>query len=52
MTSSAPCTINNLGYCVFRETFARDLGIDAELLDARATAVFDRITRGLASDDG
>lgn len=36
-----------LGYGVFRETMARDLGISGEDLDVRATVVFDQMLAGL-----
>ncbi len=36
-----------LGYGIFRESIARDLGIDAEELDSRAPAVFDMMLAGL-----
>lgn len=36
-----------LGYGVFRETMARELGIDVAELDARASAVFDLMLAGL-----
>ena len=36
-----------LGYGIFRESIARDLGIDAVELDSRASAVFDLMLDGL-----
>ncbi|MEC3916898.1 TetR/AcrR family transcriptional regulator [Nocardia sp. CDC160] len=41
-----------LGYCVFREAFARDLGIPVDELDGRAAAVYERMVSGLAADEG
>ncbi|MFF2307792.1 TetR/AcrR family transcriptional regulator [Streptomyces sp. NPDC058128] len=39
-----------LGYCIFRETIARDLGLDPEELDQRASAVYDLMLDGLTAD--
>ncbi|MFB7997570.1 TetR/AcrR family transcriptional regulator [Streptomyces sp. NPDC056002] len=39
-----------LGYCIFRETIARDLGLEAEELDERASAVYDLMLDGLTAD--
>ncbi|MFB8028519.1 MULTISPECIES: TetR/AcrR family transcriptional regulator [unclassified Streptomyces] len=39
-----------LGYCIFRETIARDLGLEPEELDERAAAVYDRMLHGLVTD--
>ncbi|MVU77229.1 TetR family transcriptional regulator [Nocardia sp. ET3-3] len=36
-----------LGYSIFREAFARDLGIPATELDARATAAFEQMVSAL-----
>ncbi|MFB7407107.1 MULTISPECIES: TetR/AcrR family transcriptional regulator [unclassified Streptomyces] len=38
-----------LGYCIFRETIARDLGMDPEELDQRASAVYDLMLDGLTA---
>ncbi|MFB8402334.1 TetR/AcrR family transcriptional regulator [Streptomyces sp. NPDC055912] len=38
-----------LGYCIFRETIARDLGLDPEELDQRASAVYDLMLDGLTA---
>lgn len=37
-----------LGYCVFRENLARETGIEAEELDKRAVAAFERMMVGLS----
>ncbi len=39
-----------LGYCIFRRTIARDLGVGADELDRRAAAVYDRMIAGLTGD--
>ncbi|WP_425832045.1 TetR/AcrR family transcriptional regulator [Streptomyces fractus] len=39
-----------LGYCIFRETIARDLDLAPEDLDERAAAVYDRMLGGLVTD--
>ncbi|UDL97081.1 TetR/AcrR family transcriptional regulator [Streptomyces longhuiensis] len=36
-----------LGYCIFREALARDLGLDPDELDQRASAVYDLMLDGL-----
>ncbi|MFC9270031.1 TetR/AcrR family transcriptional regulator [Streptomyces zhihengii] len=38
-----------LGYCIFRDTIARDLGMEPEELDQRAAGVYDRMLDGLAA---
>ncbi|MEV0702423.1 helix-turn-helix domain-containing protein [Saccharopolyspora sp. NPDC050389] len=40
-----------LGYCIFRETIARELGVELDELDERAGAVYERLVAGLAADD-
>ncbi|WP_432103051.1 TetR/AcrR family transcriptional regulator [Streptomyces sp. bgisy091] len=39
-----------LGYCIFRETLARDLGLEPDALDERAAAAYDRMLHGLVAD--
>ena len=41
-----------LGYSVFRTALARELGVDVEELDRRATVVFNQMMSGLASNAG
>ncbi|MFJ7948649.1 TetR/AcrR family transcriptional regulator [Streptomyces sp. NPDC096354] len=38
-----------LGYCIFREAIARDLDLDLEELDERASEVYDRMLEGLTT---
>ncbi|WP_420037688.1 TetR/AcrR family transcriptional regulator [Streptomyces sp. cg28] len=38
-----------LGYCIFRETLARDLDLEPDELDERAAAVYDRMLHGLVT---
>ncbi|MDA3646889.1 TetR/AcrR family transcriptional regulator [Saccharopolyspora indica] len=37
-----------MGYCIFREAIARELGLELGELDARAGAVYERLVAGLA----
>lgn len=39
-----------LGYSLFREAFARDLGVSTDELDRRATDAFAMLLRGVATD--
>ena len=48
----AMTTATHLGYCIFRETMARDLGITPAELDRRAAAVYDRMLAGLTTGSG
>lgn len=41
-----------LGYAIFRETFARELAMSPEALDAKAAKVYDHMIAGLQGDDG
>ncbi|MFF7552459.1 TetR/AcrR family transcriptional regulator [Streptomyces olivaceus] len=41
-----------MGYCIFRESLARDLGLEPEELDERAEAVYDRMLQGLITGAG
>lgn len=47
----AMTAVTYLGYCVFREAMAKELGIDPAELDSRATAVYDKMIEGLATAD-
>lgn len=38
-----------MGYCIFREAIARELGLELDELDARAGAVYEQLVTGLAA---
>ncbi|MDA3629648.1 TetR/AcrR family transcriptional regulator [Saccharopolyspora oryzae] len=38
-----------MGYCIFREAIARELGVELDELDARAGAVYEQLVTGLAA---
>ncbi|HEY3687130.1 MAG TPA: TetR/AcrR family transcriptional regulator [Streptosporangiaceae bacterium] len=40
-----------LGYAIFRETFARELGLPPDELDRRAAVVYDRMVAGLRGSE-
>jgi hypothetical protein len=40
-----------LGYCIFRETIARDLDLDPDELDRRAAVVYERMLAGMTRPD-
>lgn len=48
----ALCASIQLGYCIFRENFARELGVEAEVLDQRAEQVLDRMLASLGPISG
>jgi len=48
----ALCAAAELGYCIFRENFARELGVDASELDDLAEGVLGRMLDGLRPTSG
>ncbi|GAB3571420.1 hypothetical protein GCM10027445_26780 [Amycolatopsis endophytica] len=48
----AMTAVTYLGYSIFRETIARELGIDVNELDTRAGAIYEQMVQRLAGDSG
>lgn len=45
----AMTAVTYFGYCLFRETIARDLGVEPADLDRRAADIYDRMLQGLTT---